>query len=104
MQERKYTKNYHLKQVGITTDDKVVVEGFTIFKLMETMGIPLDLILEELRENEFVVDWIDFIKTGLVCGWSKKTILTRIEFPIREFCGDEVFDKIRYGLEGNVNS
>jgi hypothetical protein len=35
--------------------------------------------LKILNENDFVVDWLDFFKTGLSVGWTYETIFRKIE-------------------------
>lgn len=38
------------------------------------MGIPFDIILEQLTDNNFVIDWVEFIQSAIACGWSIKTL------------------------------
>lgn len=47
--------------------------------MTESLGIPLEDALYEMYENDFVIDWLDFIETGLVCNWTLTTIFRRME-------------------------
>lgn len=66
---------------------------------METRGIPLDLILSSLYSDNYVVDWFDFVKTGLSTGWKISTIIEKIEAAFYDCelpeIGNNVIVKIR---------
>lgn len=48
-------------------------------------GLPLDIIMSILEENNMIVDWIDFYQEGLKHGWKVKTLLNRIETAIGDY-------------------
>lgn len=68
-----------MRPVGKTVDNKLVVSGFDLFKLNETIGIPLEESLFILFENNFTVDWLDYFITGIDIGWTYKRIFTKLE-------------------------
>jgi len=47
--------------------------------MCETLGIPLEIIIDSLYNNEMVIDWVEFFETGLTSLWSYKRILHKIE-------------------------
>jgi len=71
---------------------------------METMGIPFDVILEQFSENNMVIDWHEFVATALSCGWTVKTLVTRVEYPMLEFLGQEAFERFKVLLAKTINS
>ena len=75
-----------LTVVGKTTDGKTVVR---FFRLVETHGMALDDVLESLRENDLVPDWIDFWRESQVCGWHPQRTLHRLELAIESVYGSE---------------
>jgi alanyl-tRNA synthetase len=81
-------KKEKLKIVGLTQDNKTVVNGSKIFKIMESVGLPLDIILYELKNNDLIVDWIDFYETALKSNWTIKTLFDRLEPAL-----SDVYDK-----------
>ena len=48
-----------MKRVGTTTDNRIVVDG--VFRLMDTVGLPLDIIVQELKDRNLVPAWDEFI-------------------------------------------
>ncbi len=93
----------------MTTDGKTVMCGLDVFKTSEALGLPLDFILLNFDEKNRVVDWIDFINVALEHGWSMKTILTKIEYPIIDVYGKahwiEIERRIRLAFEkGLINT
>ena len=59
-----------------------VVSG--VFYLADTIGLPLDIIVEYLRENEVTPAWDFYVKEAREAGWKDKTIrnkLLQIDLP-----------------------
>lgn len=84
--------------VGKTTEGQQVVLG--VFDITTSIGLPLEIILEELQKRNMIVDWIDFYESGIRNHWKLKTILLRIETTVTEVYGkkycDKVMKRIRY--------
>jgi hypothetical protein len=74
-------------KVGKTKDGKTVVSG--LFRLMDTQGIPLDIILEFLQISDLVPSWTHFYKEAVVSGWTHKTTILRMETVITDIYGIE---------------
>lgn len=66
---------------------------------METRGIPLDIILEKLKDEDLLIDWKDFIDTAFEVGWSIKTIMSNIECLVEEYYGKECINKIKWYIK-----
>ena len=76
-----------LTVVGKTDDGKLVVQG--VFKITTSiLGLPLEYVLLILKENNMIVDWIDFYKESVQNKWKSKTLITKIEASIIE-----IYDK-----------
>ena len=74
---------------GITEDGKIVVSGLSVFKFIESKGVPLDFILSSLDKNEYSIDWLDFIFTSVEHKWKLKGTLIKIENSLNDVYGRE---------------
>ena len=80
------------KVSGETVDGKIVVKD--IFKLFESRGIPLDVIVGYLDSQNMVVDWIDFYERSLDCNWKIKSTVSKIERVLLDIKGKEYSDEV----------
>lgn len=60
--------------IGKSTGGKFVVKG--IFCFYDTIGLPLDILFEQLDGCGFIPSWIDFYNEALSNGWKHKTIIS----------------------------
>ena len=65
-----------MKQVGVTESGAIVVGG--VFKLMDTIGLPLDIIVQELKQRNIIPAWDHFILDAKAAGWKQKTIIRKM--------------------------
>ena len=72
---------------GITEDKKIVVSGYSVFKFMETKGLPLDFMFMYLDKDEYVVDWLEFVQTSLEHNWNIRGTLTKLENSLIDVYG-----------------
>lgn len=91
----KWKRHYGIRNSGKTVDGKIVVRGLDVFKMTEAIGVELETILTILSNQGKVVDWIEFIETAKQHGWSYKTTLKKIEYPIIDVFGDTYWKEIR---------
>ena len=96
------SKKPGLTIVGETTDGKKVVQG--LFPLMSSvLGTPLDLLLSILKQQDMVVDWVEFYESSKKHGWTDKTVLLRISTEVSEVYGpkyrDVVISKLKEYIE-----
>jgi len=64
------------------------------------LGLPLDILLEELHEHDMVVDWVEFYESSKKHGWNDKTILNRISVEIHgSKYRDIVIDRLKVYIE-----
>ena len=83
-------------KVGETKDGKTVVSG--LFRLMDTQGIPLDIVLEFLQTRDLVPSWPHFYEEAISSGWTHKTTILRMETAITDTYGIEYWSKIQHKL------
>lgn len=78
------------------------MSGFTIFKYVETKGVPLEILLESIK-NDYIVDWIEYIETSINHNWRLSNTLKSLEFSIKEVYGQEksliIIEKLKQYLE-----
>ena len=95
--------SYKLRQKlsihGETEDGKAVLGNSFIF--MSTLGLPFDVLIQELNKNNFTIDIEDFCKSALKEGWSKNTIFKKLTENIGDVIdnGVEFKNKLIYVLE-----
>lgn len=75
MSKRK-NRNKNLQISGKTEDGKFVIKN--VFVYFDSRGIPLDIILEEIKERDFVVDWYDFLMQVFKAKRGIQTTLNQI--------------------------
>ena len=73
--------------VGKTKDGKLVVSG--IFKMFDTIGLPLDVIFDQCLDRNIIPSWIHFYDEASAYGWKDKTIFNRLETNISDVFGKE---------------
>lgn len=88
-----------LKINGKTNDNKLVLSGESIFRFMDTRGMPLENILMVLDKNEYSIDWVGFIQISQKSGWKLKGTLTKIQTGLSEMWGKEYSDSVIKRLE-----
>jgi alanyl-tRNA synthetase len=98
-----------LKYVKYLNDqlDKVYtyVKGEFVFKLMDTHGCPLDMMIDvvDSKEDKIEIDWVGFIRQGWEQGWLTFQIYEKIKnsygeslsYTKREVEVEEILNKIR---------
>jgi alanyl-tRNA synthetase len=70
-----------------TSDGKMVVDG--IWKIFETHGLPLDIILTLCLNKGWVPDWIALYKQMKQSGMKHGRILSKLEEAISDSFGKE---------------
>lgn len=80
---------------GLTADHKRVVSG--TYKFCGTYGLPIDMLVDYLRDHKIVIDWVDFITEALHEGMKITTLRAKLEcFMPEEFI--KRFDKLTHAV------
>ena len=58
-----------------------------VFPIVSSIGLPLPDILKKLRQNDMVVDWIDFYDQAIDEGWKSERTLVRIKDSVDDVFG-----------------
>lgn len=82
---------------GKTPEGKIVFGD--IFKYSGTHGLPLEVILDNLKSLNAVVDWYDYITSALADGHKINTIKSRIIAAIGDAYGSKYREKFAEKLE-----
>jgi len=67
---------------GFTSERKPVVTG--VFRLYDTIGLPLNIILDQIILNGWVVDWEVFYNDAMKAGWKKTTFRNRVSEALQD--------------------
>ena len=81
-----------IRQVAITTDGKLVLAG--LFRVYETEGLALDIILSACQQNNAVPSWIDLYIEMISAGMKHTRILSKLEEAICDSYGKEWSDLV----------
>ena len=57
------------------------------FPLVNSIGLPLEVVLSNFQLKGLVPDWPDFIKEALKCDWNPHSLRTRIETSVGDVYG-----------------
>ena len=76
-----------LPVLGKTVDGRTVVGG--VFQFYDTYGIPLESILDVLKDVKMVPSWPQFVQDALAGGWTKKKTLNILAPALLEIYGSE---------------
>ena len=68
--------------IGFTPENHRVING--VFRMFDTMGLPLDIILDQLNARNIVPSWKDFFKDAFKAGWTLKTTMNRVNIAVRD--------------------
>ena len=82
---------------GITDEGFKVVKGCLVFT--NSVGIPLDILIDVLYQNKMLIDWIDYYDECVQQGQKQSNLLQKIENALVDVFGkkykDEVIKRIR---------
>ena len=81
-----------LEQVGETTDGKAVYAG--VYKTFETYGIPLDTLLQTLRDRNGIPCWISFYREAQDAGMKHERILSKLDEALSDVYGAAFRDHV----------
>jgi hypothetical protein len=71
----------------------MIISGKSIFKFMETKGLPLEFVLMSLKEKDFLIDWIEFIQISIDNNWKLKGTLIKVENSLYDVYGKNEYTK-----------
>ena len=83
--------------LGKTPEGTSVVSG--VFALFDTYGLPLDTILDMLREKGMMPCWTTFYNEAVSNGWKHKSVMTRLVPLIGDVYGRDFSDEVGRRLD-----
>jgi len=93
-------KKYNVRITGKTNTGALVIGG--VFKLVETRGIPIDSVVDSLKSNNMLVDWIDFYESSVTHNWNIKSTFNKIRTALIDVYdkdhADNVIERLHYYL------
>ena len=78
--------------VGETVDGKTVYAG--VYKFYETHGLPIDIILEALRDKNAIPCWVSFHREARMAGMKHTRILSKLDEALSDVYGPEFRDHV----------
>lgn len=60
-----------------------------VFKLNDTHGLPLEITLDKLRDNNMIPDWIEFWQHAMKAGWTEERTWIMMTSAIGDVYGPE---------------
>lgn len=77
-----------IEPTGRTVNGQIVVGG--IYRMHETSGTPIDVILEGIRGRGMLPDWQSFVIEAVEAGMSLKRAISKLEPAIVDVFGSEM--------------
>lgn len=82
---------------GKTEDGRLVLGN--VFIQCESRGIQLEIMIEELEKNGYLIDWIDFYESSLKACWQPETTLKKVGTALSETLGKEYSEQVVWRLK-----
>ena len=70
--------------VELTVDGRPLISGEFVFKLMDTHGVPLEILIDSIYDKGASIKWEEWILAALAHKWLVYQIMKRIEGSLRE--------------------
>ena len=86
---------------GYDKNEKLVLKN--IFILHESKGVQLDILIEYVDQQGFLIDWIAFFEDSLKSKWNISTTLNRIQYALQDTHGKEYADHIIFQLKKYID-
>ena len=83
---------HNLEYIGQTVDDFHV--GNNVFKIYETYGIPLGVIVGYLHSIKVKVNWLDFWDDAIKSGMNYKNVLSMIRNAVNDTFDDKYTNEL----------
>lgn len=61
----------------------------SFFKLADTHGLGLDIIVQTYHERGWMPDWLGYYREAVACGWNPHRILSKLEPVVTDVYGVE---------------
>lgn len=91
-----------LEVIGTTPEGLEVVTG--VYRFVETHGVPLDVLLGNLKERNKVPYWPSFYQEARDAGMKHERILSKLDESLSDVYGPTVRDSVIQGLEREYGS
>ena len=82
-------QNIDIKVTGVSPEGIQSVSG--VFKMVDTYGLPLDIIIDQLKDRGMMPDWIDFYDQAIKVGWKPKGVLSKLSEAIIDVYGIDFY-------------
>lgn len=70
-----------------------------VFPFVDSCGIPLDIVIDRLKDSGMVPDWVEFYDEAVKAGWHPGRVVLRLS----EAVGDVYGPTYREGWEKRFN-
>lgn len=85
---------------GASSDGRPVVRG--VYRMHETTGTPLDVILEGIRDRGMLPDWQSFVVEAVEAGMSLKRAIAKLEPAVADVFGPAMRDVVVLRLSTGI--
>lgn len=77
----------------------MVLSGHDVFKLVDRYGLPLDIIVLELRERDFAFNTAEFIESAKKANWKKERVYNMILYSGTQKDNEDFKEKLNMFIE-----
>ena len=91
---KKYKLHWGIRYSGITTDDKLVLYGYDVFKQTSANGIDLESLLYFGKDNNLTIDFYNYVRTAIHEKWNINTIIRKLKYPIIDVYSEDHWNHV----------
>lgn len=73
-----------------------------IFSIVSSVGLPLEIVVDECQKRQLQIDWLDFYNECLKHGWKPSGVIERIRHSVSEIYGKEYGEETIKRLYGCI--
>lgn len=89
-----------LYQTGLTENNRPIIGG--VFDLCSTYGIALEDVIEKTKNENSIIDWLEFFIKSVNAGWNPERTIKRLELAVLDSYGLEFFKIWKLKFEKNI--
>jgi len=90
-----------MNQVGVTEESVRVMDG--VFKMYDTQGMPLPILLMGMKQNNMIPSPIHFYEDAMDAGWNIKTVFDRLGEAYCDVFNEKFWNKVELRLYFYIN-
>lgn len=76
-----------------------LISGKVVYELYSVHGVPLDIVVETMRDHGITIQWLDFYNVAVTDGWNPYSTIAKIENTVLYVMGPEYTEEFMRRLK-----